>query len=201
MKQNKFWLVCRNIDFDETLNTKEEAIQKARHACEVNFENNVYILEATHHFKTDVTEADLTAPENDFVELAEPATDEPKHKFKIGDKVLINGINGNYKIDKILADNYFVVKNGLNGRDFLDYKVEAKNLTLAEPTIDETSPVEPNFKVGDRVVNCHGGFGVVLEVDSLQPQNANVRFDKSGQIYWWDCRNLTLEDEYLKLTE
>ncbi len=97
MTQNKFWLVCRHNEqntpiiegfFDNLQGAKELADFLSR----TQKYQEYYICEATHHFKANVNviETDLSAPENDFVELAEPTPEESlvvKPKFKVGDRV------------------------------------------------------------------------------------------------------------------
>lgn len=149
MTNNKFWLVCRNIDFDETLNTKEEAIKKARHACEVNFESNVYILEATHHFKTDVTETSFEATPEELKLI--PKT-EYRKKFNNGDLVKIEHSDDAFKIiscggsfTKEYTGNVYDIESIKDGKIY-------RSINECDLMPEESSAVEPKFKIGDRVL-------------------------------------------------
>lgn len=91
MTQNKFWLVWSPQGLKppkKRYETQEKAIDGAKKLAESYPKQNVFVMQATHHFKADVSvvETDLTAPENDFVEFANQTTQE-KPKFKVGDKV------------------------------------------------------------------------------------------------------------------
>ena len=89
MTQNKFWLVWSPQGLTppkKRYETQEKAIAGAKKLAESYPKQDIFVVEATHHFKANVNviETDLTAPENDFVELAEQV----KYEFKIGDNVL-----------------------------------------------------------------------------------------------------------------
>ena len=64
MTQNKFWLVWSpqgKVTPTEIYNSINLAKQKAQELANAIQENEFYVLEATHHFKTDVIETSFEA--------------------------------------------------------------------------------------------------------------------------------------------
>lgn len=175
MTNNKFWLVCRNIDFNETLNTKEEAIQKARHACEVNFEGNVYILEATHCFKT----------EPEVLKLI------PKYrkKFKNGDLVKIKNHNDVFKI--IACGRSFTKEYTGNFYDVKSIKDEKIYRSIKECDLmpEKSLAVKPKFKTGD-IVNIN-----VIGFQRSQFEITDVFKHKRTRSYCYSVKNIEDQDE------
>lgn len=94
MTQNKFWLVWNEAGNapKKPHDTQEKAISEAERLASMYPQHAYIVLEATYHFKANVNvvKTDLSAPENDFVELADSKPDESK--FKKYDLVLYKDI-------------------------------------------------------------------------------------------------------------
>jgi hypothetical protein len=107
MTQNKFWLVY-SMENHKIQRTRHETLDKAKAEAkalmQINPHKHYVVLEATHHFKADVSvvETDLSAPET--------PTDIDKQEFKVGDRVKIKdgiipymkGIVDTWEIKEIL---------------------------------------------------------------------------------------------------
>lgn len=178
MTQNKFWLVmCGMLGMSDSkvfkYFTLDEAIKSANYQSFINHDQNYYVLEATHHFKAvvNVIETDLSAPENDFVELAEATPEEPlvvEPKFKVGDIVCFtkeakfygeirkeSKFYGEVGIIKDLDTKTKLWEVEFNYDNppytfFFDYELELAE-TETPTDFDKRCTPKPSFKVGDIV--------------------------------------------------
>lgn len=230
MTKNKFWLVMSGMlgMLDSKVFkyfTLDEAIKSANYQSFINHEQNYYVLEETHHFKADVNvvETNLSAPENDFVELAEPTPEEslavepmPKFKFKVGDRIE----HRNYGFGKIVnkkpiyPDIHDYTVSFDIFRDGFKVYCAANDLTLAEPQtptdFDKRCTSKPSFKVGDKVKYINKDIeivleypielGVVIEIRDCKDGVERVYVKKQNTSYdFFNKEDLTLVDE--KTTE
>jgi len=186
MTKNKFWLVMDGmlgLSGDSEIFkyfTFEEALKSAKEKAFLN-RKEYTILEATHHFKANVNvvETVLSAPEK--------PTDTDKREFKVGDVVYAKCVYTKKQIKAEITSFFserFCCLNILSDDPIhLDnrvYPFDVETITLAEPTIDETSTVEPKreFKVGDRVKITKGTckkIGDIWEIQEILPQHFKLK--------------------------
>lgn len=163
MTQNKFWLVWSpqgKTNPQKRYNTQESAIADAKKLSECYPKQDVFVLPATHHFKSTVTvvETPLEATPEELSEVVP--------KFKIGDRIyhialkqygVITQYNsGNKRICLVLFDGDKA--ENIVSQEFLVTQT-------IEPTAGETPTDTPKneFKIGDRVKHNKHGRGWIAE--------------------------------------
>ena len=167
MTQNKFWLVCELNTSDMIFDSEAEAVKKAYNESKDNEYADFYVVEAKWHYKSKsvtvnkVIETQLHEKQSVPVETSFEATPEEslavEPKYKIGDKVLYEDVCEYFTgksfwkdgvVIDIIGDQYLKIENKVT-TEILTFELDSIMVKLAEPTPE---PVEPKFKIGDRVL-------------------------------------------------
>lgn len=150
MTNNKFWLVLTEKQAEEKFLTKEYAINDAKELAQKR-KKPMYLMECMKVFDVIVNVAETSFEATPEESLAVEA------KFKVGDKVLYEDVCEYFTgksfwkdgvVIDIIGDQYLKIENKVT-TEILTFELDSIMVKLAEPTPE---PVEPKFKIGDRVL-------------------------------------------------